>query len=124
MAHAVESMFYVKETPWHGLGEKLEEAPTISEAIENKEKYDQSRVELYNEYKKGVGGANLTKEQKVDASLSEKERAEVIKKSSRNKKRRTYILKNLPVGIQKPKRGKVAYSLNKAYLELTDTRKR
>ena len=92
---------------------------SISEAIENKEKYDQSRVELYNEYKKGVGGANLTKEQKVDASLSEKERAEVIKKSSRNKKRRTYILKNLPVGIQKPKRGKVAYSLNKAYLELT-----
>ena len=34
MSHAVESMFYVKETPWHGLGEKREEAPTISEAIE------------------------------------------------------------------------------------------
>ena len=34
MAHSVESMFYVKETPWHGLGERLEEAPTISEAIE------------------------------------------------------------------------------------------
>lgn len=33
MAHAVETMFYVKETPWHGLGERLESAPTIGEAI-------------------------------------------------------------------------------------------
>ena len=33
MSHAVETMFYVKETPWHGLGVKLEEAPTVSEAI-------------------------------------------------------------------------------------------
>ena len=33
MAHSVENV-YVKETPWHGLGERLEEAPTISEAIE------------------------------------------------------------------------------------------
>ena len=30
----VESMFYTGAEPWHGLGEKLEEAPTISEAIE------------------------------------------------------------------------------------------
>jgi len=30
----VETMFYNGATPWHGLGEKLEEAPTISEAIE------------------------------------------------------------------------------------------
>jgi phage/plasmid-like protein (TIGR03299 family) len=30
----VESMFYTGATPWHGLGEKLEDAPTISEAIE------------------------------------------------------------------------------------------
>ena len=30
----VESMFYTGATPWHGLGEKLESAPTISEAIE------------------------------------------------------------------------------------------
>ena len=29
----VESMFYTGAEPWHGLGEKLEEAPTISEAI-------------------------------------------------------------------------------------------
>ena len=33
MAHAVETMFYVRETPWHGLGNRLEAAPTISEAI-------------------------------------------------------------------------------------------
>ena len=26
----VESMFYTGAEPWHGLGEKLEEAPTIS----------------------------------------------------------------------------------------------
>ena len=30
----VETMFYTGATPWHGLGEKLESAPTISEAIE------------------------------------------------------------------------------------------
>ena len=33
MTAAVETMFYVRETPWHGLGKKLEEAPTVSEAI-------------------------------------------------------------------------------------------
>ena len=33
MAANVESMFYTGATPWHGLGEKLEDAPTISEAI-------------------------------------------------------------------------------------------
>ena len=31
----VETMFYTGATPWHGLGEKLEQAPTISEAIED-----------------------------------------------------------------------------------------
>jgi len=34
MSHQVENMFAVGATPWHGLGEVLEEAPTISEAIE------------------------------------------------------------------------------------------
>ena len=34
MAANVESMFYTGAEPWHGLGEKLEDAPTISEAIE------------------------------------------------------------------------------------------
>ena len=29
----VETMFYTGAKPWHGLGEKLDEAPTISEAI-------------------------------------------------------------------------------------------
>lgn len=33
MAHEVENMFAVGATPWHGLGEVLEEAPTIGEAI-------------------------------------------------------------------------------------------
>jgi phage/plasmid-like protein (TIGR03299 family) len=33
MAHAVEQMMFVGATPWHGLGNQLDEAPTISEAI-------------------------------------------------------------------------------------------
>lgn len=34
MSHAIETMFYVNETPWHGLGKKLTAAPTIAQAIE------------------------------------------------------------------------------------------
>jgi phage/plasmid-like protein (TIGR03299 family) len=33
MAHAVEQMMFVGKTPWHGLGNQLDEAPTVSEAI-------------------------------------------------------------------------------------------
>lgn len=39
MSHAIENvngqdcMFYVGETPWHGLGQKLDENPSIGEAI-------------------------------------------------------------------------------------------
>lgn len=29
----VETMFYVRETPWHGLGKRLEEAPTSEKAL-------------------------------------------------------------------------------------------
>lgn len=33
MAANVESMFYVRETPWHGLGTRVIEAPTSKEAL-------------------------------------------------------------------------------------------
>lgn len=33
MSHEVESMFSVKEVPWHGLGKIVAEAPNITEAI-------------------------------------------------------------------------------------------
>ena len=33
MAHEIESMFYVGETPWHELGTALERAPSTSDAI-------------------------------------------------------------------------------------------
>jgi phage/plasmid-like protein (TIGR03299 family) len=33
MAHEIESNFFVGETPWHGLGIKLDEAPSIQAAI-------------------------------------------------------------------------------------------
>jgi phage/plasmid-like protein (TIGR03299 family) len=33
MAHEVESMFYTREVPWHGLGIKVEEAPTSKDAL-------------------------------------------------------------------------------------------
>lgn len=34
MAANVESMFYVRETPWHGLGTKVLTAPASKEALE------------------------------------------------------------------------------------------
>ena len=34
MAANVESMFYTRENPWHGLGTKVDEAPTSKEALE------------------------------------------------------------------------------------------
>lgn len=33
MAHAVENMFSVRETPWHGLGKVITDNPTIDEGI-------------------------------------------------------------------------------------------
>jgi phage/plasmid-like protein (TIGR03299 family) len=33
MAHEVESMYYTGDVPWHGLGTKLENPPTIEDAI-------------------------------------------------------------------------------------------
>ena len=33
MAANVESMFYVRETPWHGLGTRVMEAPTSKDAL-------------------------------------------------------------------------------------------
>lgn len=33
MSANVETMFYVRETPWHGLGTRVEEAPTSAEAL-------------------------------------------------------------------------------------------
>jgi phage/plasmid-like protein (TIGR03299 family) len=33
MAHEVETMMYVRKTPWHGLGVKLDAPPTIAEAL-------------------------------------------------------------------------------------------
>ena len=33
MAAEVESMFYVRETPWHGLGARVEDAPTSEDAL-------------------------------------------------------------------------------------------
>lgn len=33
MAANVESMFYTREKPWHGLGKKVEEAPTSADAL-------------------------------------------------------------------------------------------
>lgn len=33
MAANVESMFYVRETPWHGLGTMVEDAPTSADAL-------------------------------------------------------------------------------------------
>ena len=35
MSAAVESMMFAGETPWHGLGNKVDSTITISEAIEN-----------------------------------------------------------------------------------------
>ena len=33
MSANVENMFYVREKPWHGLGKRIEEAPTSADAL-------------------------------------------------------------------------------------------
>lgn len=33
MAHEIESMFFLGETPWHGLGNRVLEAPSVGEAL-------------------------------------------------------------------------------------------
>lgn len=33
MSANVETMFYVREKPWHGLGKMVQEAPTSAEAL-------------------------------------------------------------------------------------------
>lgn len=33
MSANVETMFYVREKPWHGLGTRIEEAPTSADAL-------------------------------------------------------------------------------------------
>ena len=33
MAADVESMFYTREKPWHGLGVRIQEAPTSEKAL-------------------------------------------------------------------------------------------
>lgn len=33
MAHLLENMFYVGQTPWHGLGVSVQDAPSVAEAI-------------------------------------------------------------------------------------------
>lgn len=33
MAHEIESMFYMGEEPWHGLGTRVDAAPTVEQAI-------------------------------------------------------------------------------------------
>lgn len=33
MAHKIESLYYTREKPWHGLGTRVEEAPTSADAL-------------------------------------------------------------------------------------------
>jgi len=33
MSHQIESMFFVGETPWHGLGNRIDDAPSIADGI-------------------------------------------------------------------------------------------
>lgn len=37
MAHEVESMFYLREVPWHGLGVEVVEAPDSAVALKTAE---------------------------------------------------------------------------------------
>lgn len=57
MSHEVESMFSVRETPWHGLGTIVQEAPTSAEALQlagldwevlSKPIYTESGIEIPN----------------------------------------------------------------------------
>ena len=36
MSASIESMFYVRETPWHGLGTRVITAPTSDRGVQGK----------------------------------------------------------------------------------------
>ena len=46
MSANVETMFYVREKPWHGMGTMVQEAPTSEEALRLAIEYSKSRVQF------------------------------------------------------------------------------
>lgn len=52
MSAEVESMFYVRETPWHGLGTKVKEAPSSKEALQLAGRYMDSLGEEFEKLRK------------------------------------------------------------------------
>ena len=86
MSANVENMFYVGETPWHNLGQKVAECPTSEEAIKLAGlDWDVIPKPIYDEFGREIPGF------KVNQRSSDQKNLGIVTNRTRRSRKRTSI---------------------------------